>query len=325
MTHFTRSSRIGGRATGTRRRVPDQVMAAALGTLVAVLAIGGVSSLAPTGVVFAQTPGTAGPISLGDLFNAPDGADLNDGAKSALNAAIVNASMRRCRTQKANIKVTMAKGDELFQLALGQARRDAIDVALKQQGVAAERYAVTYGGMGAKNDVQVEYGDIIPDKEPPKLDTNSVPPKGTKVEANSTIVVTMVAADRANQWQTGIKSIQLQDISTNPNGILVPSPADYGRLPNPCNAATMQRTHVVTYKVPANLPPIVRLRAIAEDFAGNVDTDIGDFPTGEAPKRRDDRGAGAPPDSPGGGDGQRPRRACEDQIIRGVNVGKWCP
>jgi len=41
--------------------------------------------------------------------------------------------------------------------------------------------------------------------------------------------------------------------------------------------------------------------------------------------RRDEppRDAIAPPK--GGGDGQRQRRVCEDQIIRGVNVGKWCP
>ena len=281
MTRPIHSHRIAGRATETRRCAPGQATAAALAAAVAVLAIGGVSSLAPTGAVLAQTPGTAGPVSLGDLFTAPDSVDLKRDANAALNAAIANADMRQCRTQKANIKVVMAKGDDLFQQALGTARRDAIDAILKQQGVAAERYAVAYGGIGAKDDVQVEYGDIIPDKDKPKLDTDSEPRKGKKVKANSKIVVTMVATDRANEWQTGIKSIQLQDISTNPNGILVPSPADYGRLPNPCNAATMQQTHVVTYTVPSNPPPIVRLRAIAEDFAGNVDTDIGEFPTGD--------------------------------------------
>ena len=229
----------------------------------------------------AQSPGTAGPVSLGDLFKGPDSTDLKDGADGVVNAAIVNASMRQCRTQKANIKVALAKSDPLFQQALGQTRSGVIDAVLKQRGVSAERYAVTYGGIGAKDDVQVEYGDIIPDKDKPKLDTNSVPRKGAKVKANDKIVVTMVATDRANEWQTGIKSIQLQDISTNPNGVLVPSPVDYGRLPDACNAATMRRTHVVTYTVPSNPPPIVRLRAIAEDFAGNVDTDIAEFPTGD--------------------------------------------
>ncbi len=170
----------------------------------------------------------------------------------------------------------------MFQEALGAARRDVIRAALAKQGVSSERYAVDYGGMGAKDDVQVEHGEIIPDKEKPKLDTTSEPPKGTKVKANGKIKVRMVATDRANQWQTGIKSIQLQDISTNPNGILVEPTADYGRLPNPCNAATMQRTHVVTYTVPPEpLPPIIRLRAIAEDFAGNIDTGILEFPTGD--------------------------------------------
>jgi outer membrane protein OmpA-like peptidoglycan-associated protein len=105
----------------------------------------------------AQTPGTAGPVSLSDLFNAPDSFDLKGNANAALNAAIVNADMRQCRTQKANIKVVMAKGNDLFQQALGQARCDVIAAVLKQQGVADERYAVAYGGIGAKDDVQVEY------------------------------------------------------------------------------------------------------------------------------------------------------------------------
>lgn len=279
MTRLIHSGRIGGRRSETRYRAPG--LAAALVASVAVLSMGGVSTNAPIGAVLAQTPGTAGPVSLGDLFTAPDSVDLKGNANAALNAAIVNASMRQCRTQKANIKVVLAKGDDLFQQAMGHARRDAIDATLKQQGVAAERYAVAYGGIGAKDDVLVEYGEIIPDKDKPKLDTNSEPRKGSKVRANDKIVVTMVATDRANEWQTGIKSIQLQDISTNPNGVLVPSPADYGRLPDACNAATMRRTHVVTYTVPSNPPPIVRLRAIAEDFAGNIDTDIGEFPTGD--------------------------------------------
>lgn len=281
MTRLTRSHRINGGATETRRCAPGRAIVAALAVSIAVLAIGSVSSFAPVGAVFAQVPGTSGPISLGDLFTGPESTDLKAGSDVVLIDHVANASMRQCRTQKVNIKVVVPTGDPMFQQALGTARRDVIDAVLRKQGVSAERYAVDYGGMGAKDDVQVEHGEIIPDKDRPKLDTTSEPPKGRKVKANDKIIVTMVATDRANQWQTGIKSIQLQDISTNPNGILVQPTADYGRLPNPCNAATMQRTHVVTYNVPSPAPLIVRLRAIAEDFAGNIDTDIAEFPTGD--------------------------------------------
>lgn len=273
--------RINGRAAETRRCAPGRAIAAALAVSIAVLAIGGVSSLAPVGAVFAQVPGTSGPISLGDLFKGPDSVGLKDGKDVVLRDHVANAPKRRCRTQKVNIKVVVAKGDLLFQNALGQARRDVIDAVLRKQGVSAERYAVDYGGMGAKDDVQVEHGDIIPDKQPPTLVMTSVRPKGSKVKAHEKIEVKMVATDRANEWQTGIKSIYLQDISTDPNGILVPQPADYGRLPDPCNAATMQRTHVVTYTVPSPAPLKVRLRALAEDFAGNIGTDIAEYPTGD--------------------------------------------
>ena len=48
-----------------------------------------------------------------------------------------------------------------------------------------------------------------------------------------------------------------------------------------CEGRPEPRTLVLTYTVPRNPPPIVRLRAIAEDFANHHDTDVGEFPTGD--------------------------------------------
>ncbi len=61
--------------TEPTRCAPGRAMGAALAASVAFLAIGGVSSFAPTGAVFAQTPGTAGPLTF-DLFTG-DSVDLN--------------------------------------------------------------------------------------------------------------------------------------------------------------------------------------------------------------------------------------------------------
>jgi hypothetical protein len=94
MTRVIRSDRIGGRAPEARRYARGTAMAAALIASVAVLAMSGVSSLTPIGSVIAQTPGTSGPVSLGDLFKALDSPDLKDSADGVLNAAIVNASSR---------------------------------------------------------------------------------------------------------------------------------------------------------------------------------------------------------------------------------------
>ena len=51
--------------------------------------------------------------------------------------------------------------------------------------------------------------------------------------------------------------------------------------PRPCAEKQWKQILEVTYTVPPNPPPIIRLRAVAEDFAGNKDDDVGEFPTGD--------------------------------------------
>ncbi len=277
MTRLIRSSRIIGSGAETRRCAPGRAIAVALAASFAVLAIGGVSSFAPTGSAFAQTPGTAGPVSLGDLFMPGDSVDLRPGAEQKLREAAAQAINPRGCPQQAKFKVIVKRGDPLFQAALAAARRDVIRTIVEQQ-LPSIRTEFS-GEIGSKDDVQVDY-DRMQDKEPPKLHTSSVPPKGTKVKPNDLIKVTMVARDDATTWQTGIQRIQL--IAQNPGGDALVGAQDYPPVIRPtCEGQPEPRTLVLTYTVPSNPPPIVRLRAIAEDFVNLSDFDIGEFPTGD--------------------------------------------
>ena len=121
-----------------------------------------------------------------------------------------------------------------------------------------------------------------PDTERPTLKTTSTPRKGTKVKPGDTIKVRMEASEEYSDtrlgWQTGVKKIQLHDESL---GRDVPPHFENTGGPRPCKEKQWKQFLEVTYTVPQNPPPVIRLRAIAEDFAGNADTDIGEFPTGD--------------------------------------------
>ena len=123
---------------------------------------------------------------------------------------------------------------------------------------------------------------LKPDTEKPTLKTTSTPRKGARVKPGDTIKVRMEAseeyADRRMNWQTGVKKIQLIDESPNP--VVTPHWEATGG-PRPCKEKQWKQFLEVTYTVPPNPPPVIRLRAIAEDFAGNKDDDLGEFPTGD--------------------------------------------
>ena len=161
------------------------------------------------GPAFAQTtPGTAGPVSLDDLFEF-DIAVLKPGAAEKLLEAAAGAiNPREPCPQQANFKVIVERGDPLFQQALAVARGDALIAELKRQNFAESRFEFTYDWQGNANDVQVSYGRMR-DRQPPSLHTTSVPPKGTKVKPGDRITATMVARDDANRAQSGIHRIQL--------------------------------------------------------------------------------------------------------------------
>ena len=122
---------------------------------------------------------------------------------------------------------------------------------------------------------------LAPDKDKPTLTTTSTPRKGTKVKPGDTIKIRMEASEeyapaRLN-WQTGVKKLQLIDEGPNP----VVTPHWEGTEMRACAAKQWKQFLEVSYLVPANPPPVIRLRAIAEDFAGNQDVDVAEFPTGD--------------------------------------------
>jgi hypothetical protein len=143
---------------------------------------------------------------------------------------------------------------------------------LQRNGVDATRFFVDSLVGGKKNDATL---DLQLDQAKPTLTTTSVPPKGKKVKAGDKIKVTMVARDDAEpkSWQTGIKTIQL--VAESEGGRFIAS-ENY----EACTDPRVRRVEA-TYTVPANPPPIVRLAALAEDHVGLMDTDIGEFPTGD--------------------------------------------
>ncbi|HJQ60456.1 MAG TPA: hypothetical protein VJ890_26360 [Vineibacter sp.] len=235
------------------------------------------AAIAFAGLALAQAPPGSGPLSLGDLFTRPDSVDLKPGAAGKLrDAAAVPVDPRELCPQQAHFKVIVKSGEPM-QETLAAARRDVVDAALKNQGVPESQYDVTHAVQGRVDDVQVAYGRMR-DRQRPNLHTSSVPPKGTRVKPGDRITVTMVARDHADRMQTGIRSIQLLarslGVDERVGGATYPPRTD-------CQGMPEERRLVLTYTVPSDPPPIVRLVAVTEDFVNLSDHDIGEFPTGD--------------------------------------------
>lgn len=193
MTGLMRSRRIGGIA-----------MAAALAASISVLAIGCVSFLASVDVASAQTPGTAGSISPNDLFAGEDSVVLTpDGMQKFRDAAQKAGTQGNC--PRAKFTVVVKKGDPNFQDAFAKARRDALLSVLGDQ---ARYFVFETDNNGAKNDVRVDY-DVSRDTIAPTLNVTWTPPKNSKVKARDRITAKVIARDDANDWQTGIETIDL--------------------------------------------------------------------------------------------------------------------
>ena len=271
MTRLTPCSRING-GTDTGRCAPGRAMVVALAASVTALAICGVSSFAPIGAVLAQTPGTAGPLTF-DLF-AGDSVDLNPKeAQRFADAARKAQAPGECPLGR--FTVFMPKGDPLFQKAIGDARRDAVLGFLNRQGITPSRFFAEVSVGGTQNNVQLDL-NAARDDIPPTLDVTWTPPKGTKVKAKQRITAKAVARDDADRWQTGINTIDLNVDGGGPFGF-----EDFPRPQPPCERLPPARTLDGVYTVPANPPPLVRLRAVTKDFAGNETELWAEFPTGD--------------------------------------------
>ena len=115
------------------------------------------------------------------------------------------------------------------------------------------------------------------DKAPPVLSGGSTPPHGTKVHPGEVIKVHITATEPADRGpQEGIQDIQL----LGPDGLV--DSAQYGNHPKACDLSRLTKTFTTTYTVPNDPPPVIRLTAVAHDFANNESATLSaDFPTGD--------------------------------------------
>jgi hypothetical protein len=226
------------------------------------------------GVLASSAEAQPNAMSLNGIF-LPDTADVTPTGEAALKLSVDAAQPPQQCPSKATFKIMLPAGkDPLLADAIFAARRDVLQAVLRSHQLQGPEWVLDPERGTGPEDVLVSYGPM-PDKEPPNLTTTSTPRKGTKVQAGDKIEITIVARDDGNAWQTGIKSIQL----TADDGLVQPT-LDNG-LVSKCQATFRTQTLKVNYTVPSNPPPIVHLKAIAEDFVGNADFDIGEFPTGE--------------------------------------------
>ncbi|CAG1014710.1 hypothetical protein RHIZO_04850 [Rhizobiaceae bacterium] len=211
--------------------------------------------------------------SFGELFDlfAEDSVNpLPEAAAALVDAARQSQAPGGCPLGA--LFIHTPAGDPLFQAALAAARRHAVLQLLNDAGIDTGRFFVD-STVGGAVDATFLHRNL--DRDPPTLRTSSVPPKGHRVRAGDQIRVTMAARDDASpaHWQTGIKTIQL--VADSEDGRFVVS-ENY----EACAGAQERRVEAF-YIVPANLPPVVRLSALAEDHGGLMDADAAEFPTGD--------------------------------------------
>jgi hypothetical protein len=115
------------------------------------------------------------------------------------------------------------------------------------------------------------------DKTPPVLSVGSTPPHGSKVHPGEVIKVHITATEPTDRGpQEGIQDIQL----LGPAGLV--DSAQYGNHPKACDVSRLTKTFTTTYTVPNNPPPVIRLTAVAHDFANNESATLSaDFYTGD--------------------------------------------
>lgn len=262
------------------------------------LAIGLAVSLCGGLPAAAQPASESETIALGRLFE-PDVAEVLPDAGGKLADVIRSGkggTKEHCYPTTAGasgIEIGMGateESDDLFLEALFRARRAQLLEFLRDRGLDPGQLAFQRSdGPDGTGQVELRQIPLSDDTQAPELKVTSAPRKGTKVAPGDIISVTIRVRERKSEllregpqgsdatsdWQSGIQSIQL----TADNGLV--EHEDYGRLPDPCSPGYLERVLETSYTVPANPPPIVQLRAITSDYAGNQNFETGEFPTGE--------------------------------------------
>ncbi len=140
------------------------------------------------------------------LFNVfPDAGSVDPAPKelARLAGAIRQAKVPR-ECPLGELTIYTPKGDKIFQEALSAARRDSLLAALEGLGLGVAGRLFVREVRGSAGKFDVGYSAAHDDK-PPTLTTTSQPKKGSKVQPKQQIVVTMVARDDADRFQTGVE------------------------------------------------------------------------------------------------------------------------
>lgn len=124
----------------------------------------------------------------------------------------------------------------------------------------------------------VEVIKLGKDSTYPELRVKSNPRAGKKVKAGDVIKIEATASETRSggPWQTGVQRVQL----TSPER-LIEEWTHPSRLPAACDKKSWSQVLKGSYKVPNKPPPVIKLCAIAEDYAGNENFKCGEFPTGD--------------------------------------------
>jgi hypothetical protein len=238
-----------------KRRYGIDILAASIATLV----------LAPA---FGQQGNVE--FSTYELFGGPDNIVPKPDVLQRL-ADVMRQAQPPGNCPLGRLKIRTPEGDPIFQSSVAAARRDAALGTLEGLGLrVAGRLFVESTVFGPSSGHDTVYEEPR-DRKPPKLNTTSVPRKGSKVKPGDQIKVTMIARDDPQPWPTGLKQIQL--VADTEGRRFIASEAY-----EPCSQPAERRVEA-TYVVPANPPSVVRLTAIADDHAGNMEKDVGEFPT----------------------------------------------
>ncbi len=242
----------------------------------AMLAIGGVSSFTPTGAVLAQIPGTAGPVSLGELFTGPGSPELKPDAEKNFRDAVRKTqaawdALAPGQCPKPKITVTAPSGDDpLLQRALAAARRDTLKVLL---GRDADKFLFVDNVAGTTGNVEIDTS--VADAAPPTITVT--PPSGTKVKNGQRLTISVTAAEPTNGWQAGVKQIQIEDLDRSTNLAPWDNPAP---APRPCGNTGLTQTIERSYVVPPDVP-VARLKITARDYHNPQHVVLVEYPTGD--------------------------------------------
>jgi hypothetical protein len=244
---------------------------------VSVLVLGAIGASMP---VFAQTtPATAGPVSLGQLFEADTGPDmvkLKPGADTTFKDAVRNAvaawdDLSPGQCPRPRITLSVPKDDDLFQQALAAARRDVLIALLAPRD--ANKFAFLLNVEGPASNVEIDAS--VADTAAPTITVD--PPSGTRVKNGQRLTIKVTATEPPTGWQAGVRQIQIEDLDRHTNlepwNNPVPSP-------RPCGNAGLEWTIERRYEVPADVP-VARLKIKARDYHNPQQELLVEYPTGD--------------------------------------------